>query len=104
MKPVLSLFLLTASLWSAQVFQSVEFPFASFPRQYWDRELVWMKSVGVHNVALDVRSTAEEQDVMLILRTLRKLDLTAWVRLAPAAVSLEKSLEPLRKSHGGAIL
>jgi hypothetical protein len=104
MKRVLSLFLLTASLWSAPVFQSVEFPFASFPRQYWDRELVWMKNVGIHNVAIDVRSTAEEQDVMLILRTLRKLDLTAWVRLAPAAAGLEKSLEPLRKSHGGPIL
>jgi hypothetical protein len=104
MKFPLALILLAPSLWSAPVLNSVEFPFAVYPRQYWDRELVWMKNVGIHNVALDVRSGSEEQDVMAILRTLRKLDLTAWVRLEPGASGLAKTLEPLMKPHGGPIL
>jgi hypothetical protein len=104
MKYLLWLISIATAASAAPVLNSVEFPFATFPRQYWDRELVWMKNVGIHNVALEVRSPSEEQDVMSILRTLRKLDLTAWVRLDPGAAGLSKTLEPLRKVHGGPIL
>ncbi len=97
------LFLMAASATAAPVLNSVEFPFASFPHELWDRELVWMKNVGIQNVELQVRDPSQEAELIGILRTLRKLDLTAWVRLDLQAASLAPSLEPLRQSHGGPV-
>jgi hypothetical protein len=101
---LLLLLLLGSALQAAPVLNAVEFPFAQFPRQYWERELVWMKNAGIRTVALDLSSPSEEADAMQILRTARKLELTAWVRIAPAAASLNAQLEPMRTTHGGPIL
>jgi hypothetical protein len=100
---LVGLLLLTALAQAASVFNCVEFPFSVFPRQYWERELVWMKNVGIRSVALDARSVSEEQDLMTILRTLRHLELTAWVRVSPSAAALNKALEPMLVAHGGPI-
>jgi hypothetical protein len=100
---LLGLLLLTGFAQAAPVLNCVEFPFAVFPRQLWERELVWMKNVGVHTVALEVHSPNEEQDVMTILRTIRQLQLNAWVRIDPPAASLTKHLEPMLAAHGGPI-
>ncbi len=100
---LLGLFLLTAAAYAAPVLNCIDFPFAVFPRQYWERELVWMKTAGFHTVALEVRTPSEEQDVMSILRTIRQLQLNAWVRIGPAAVSVTKTLEPMLVAHGGPI-
>jgi hypothetical protein len=88
---------------AAPVLNAVDFPFAQFPRQLWERELVWMKNVGIHTVALEIHTPAEEADAMQILRTLRKLDLTAWVRLSLQSASLAAALEPMQTAHGGPI-
>ena len=104
LKHLAGLLVLVAGLGqAAPVLNAVEFPFAFFPRQLWERELVWMKNVGIRTVALEVRTPAEEQDVMSILRTVRHLELNAWVRIDPSASALTKTLEPLLAAHGGPI-
>jgi hypothetical protein len=100
---LLGLLLLAGATPSRPVLNAVEFPFAVFPRQLWERELVWMKNVGIQTVALEIRTSAEEQDVMSILRTVRHLELNAWVRIGPAATAVAKTLEPLLAVHGGPI-
>lgn len=97
------LFFLAVGAQAAPILNAVEFPFAQFPRQLWERELVWMKNVGIHTVELEVRSPGEEADAMQILRTIRKLELTAWVRLDPQAASMATAFEPLLAKHGGPI-
>lgn len=101
--PATLLLLFAIRLQAAPVLQSVEFPFATYPREYWDRELVWMKNIGIQNVALQVSNASEEPDVLALLRTMRKLGLTAWVRLQPGASGMEKTLDPFTKLHGGPI-
>jgi hypothetical protein len=99
----LGLLLLAVMAQGAPVLNCVDFPFAVFPRQLWERELVWMKNAGIHTVAIEVHGPAEEQDVMMILRTIRQLELSAWVRLSPPAISLTRALEPMLAAHGGPI-
>jgi hypothetical protein len=101
MTRVLAILLLSFAAQGAPVLNAVEFPFAEIPRQLWDRELVWMKNAGIRTVALEVRTAAEEDDAMLILRTIRKLELSAWVRLG--AASLNGAMEPMLAIHGGPI-
>jgi hypothetical protein len=98
-----ALFLFAALAQAAPILNAVDFPYAQFPHQLWERELVWMKNVGIQTVALEVRTPAEEADVMQILRTIRQLDLTAWVRLDPSAAALKVVLEPMESKHGGPI-
>jgi len=100
---LLGLLLITGLAQAMPVLNCVEFPFAVVPRQLWERELVWMKNAGIHTVALEVRASTEEPDVMTILRTVRQLKLNAWVRVIPTAVSLTKTLEPMLAAHGGPI-
>ncbi len=100
---VLGLLLLAVMAQGAPVLNCVEFPFAVFPHQLWERELVWMKNAGIHTVAIEVHATAEEQDVMSILRILRQLELSAWVRVTPPAAAVTKALEPMLSAHGGPI-
>jgi hypothetical protein len=100
---LLILYLLALAAKAAPVLNSVEFPFSQFPRQLWDRELVWMKNAGIRTIALEVRSPAEEQDLMTILRAVRKLEISAWVRLGPQAAPLSATIEPMLAAHGGPI-
>ena len=36
--------------WSADYLQAVEFPYYLYPRTLWERELVWLKNIGVQTV------------------------------------------------------
>jgi hypothetical protein len=80
------------------VVEAVEFPYYLFPRQLWDRELVWLKNIGVRTVEFSIPwnwhqlqagdfdfsgRTSPRRDLVGLIRTLRRLELHAWIRPLP---------------------
>jgi len=78
--------------------QAVEFPYYLYPANLWERELVWLKNVGVRTVEFSVPwnwhqlrpgefdltgRTSPRRDLAGFLKLLRKLGLRAWVRPFP---------------------
>jgi len=78
--------------------EAVEFPYYLCPRTLWERELVWMKTIGVRTVEFSVPwnwhqvrpgeydltgATSPRRDLVGFIRLLRRLDLHAWVRPLP---------------------
>jgi hypothetical protein len=78
--------------------QAVEFPYYLCPRPLWERELVWLKNIGVETVEFSIPwnwhqlqpgdydftgRTSPRRDLVAFIRILRKLDLHAWVRPLP---------------------
>ena len=78
--------------------QAVEFPYYLCPRTLWERELVWLKNIGVETVEFSIPwnwhqiqpgdydftgRTSPRRDLVAFIKTLRKLDLHAWVRPLP---------------------
>ncbi len=82
--------------------QAVEFPYYSYPRALWERELVWLKNIGVRTVEFSIPwnwhqlqpgdfdftgRTSPRRDLVGLIRILRRLDLQAWVRPLPPIAS-----------------
>jgi hypothetical protein len=78
--------------------EAVEFPYYLCPRTLWERELVWMKTIGVRTVEFSVPwnwhqvrpgeydltgTTSPRRDLVGFIKLLRRLDLHAWVRPLP---------------------
>ena len=78
--------------------QAVEFPYYLYPRAQWERELVWMKSIGIRTVEFAIPwnwhetgpdhydftgETSPRRDLTGLIRILRRLQLEAWVRTGP---------------------
>jgi len=78
--------------------QAVEFPYYLYPRPLWDRELVWLKTLGVRTVAFSIPwnwhqvdgetydfngSTSPRRDLTGLIRLLRRLEMRAWIRPLP---------------------
>src|SRR4051794_41561112 len=78
--------------------QAVEFPYYLYPRQLWERELVWLKTIGIRTVEFSIPwnwhqtrpgefdltgATGPRRDLAGLVRILRKLELRAWVRPLP---------------------
>jgi Glycosyl hydrolases family 35 len=78
--------------------QAVEFPYYLYPHQLWERELVWLKNIGVQTVEFSIPwnyhltaagefdltgATGPRRDLTGFIRLLRKLGLRAWVRPLP---------------------
>jgi len=78
--------------------QAVEFPYYLYPRALWERELVWLKTIGIRTVEFSIPwnwhetspgefdfsgRTSPRRDLTGLIRLLRKLDLHAWVRPLP---------------------
>jgi len=78
--------------------QAVEFPYYLYPRTLWERELVWLKNIGVQTVEFSIPwnwhqlqpgdydftgRTSPRRDLVGLIKILRKLDLQAWVRPLP---------------------
>jgi Glycosyl hydrolases family 35 len=109
--------------------QAVEFPYYLYPRAQWERELVWMKTIGVRTVEFSIPwnwhqfqpgefdftgRTSPRRDLAGFLRILRKLDLHGWARPLPLVKpdpaaqtawlkQLEALLAPQTAKHGGPI-
>ncbi len=75
--------------------QAVEFPYYLYPPNLWERELVWLKNIGVQTVEFSIPwnyhqtapgefdltgATGPRRDLTGFIRLLRKLGLHAWVR------------------------
>jgi hypothetical protein len=75
--------------------QAVEFPYYLYPRQFWERELVWLQTIGIRTVEFSVPwnwhepeqgkfdftgATSPRRDLAGLIRVLRRLGLRAWVR------------------------
>jgi hypothetical protein len=106
MRRLLALGLLAAaSAWGAEFVQAVEFPYYHHPRALWERELVWLKNIGIRTVAFSAGQNPPETDpradLAAFLHILRRLGLRAWVYDVPH--NLAASLGPQLESHGGPI-
>jgi hypothetical protein len=87
---LLALCAATASAW----IESVEFPWNRFPAQLAERELVWLKNLGIRHVSLPPSGdTARLREVINIVRRLRlEADLEG---------PIPEDLQPLSRAHGG---
>ncbi len=78
--------------------QAVEFPYYLYPRPLWDRELVWLKNIGVRTVEFSIPwnwhqlapgdfdftgRTSGRRDLQGLVKLLHRLGLRAWVRPLP---------------------
>jgi len=89
------LLLVFATLSPAWV-ESVEFPWNSFPRHLWERELAWLKNIGIRHVSLPQAPASDPEQLAELIRTVRRLDLEADLE-GP----VPDALLPLTKAHGG---
>jgi hypothetical protein len=106
-RALIAIVLLAAGASAAEnpaVFQCIEFPYYAFPPQLWERELVWMKNVGIRSVGFTVPAVWKEDDLLTVLRALRKLEMNAWVRAARPSPELHAFIEPHMQSHGGPVM
>jgi hypothetical protein len=82
----------------AEYLQAVEFPYYLYPRALWERELVWLKNIGIRSVEFSIPwnwhqlapgdfdftgRTSPRRDLYGLIRILRRLNLNAWVRTEP---------------------
>jgi len=78
--------------------QAVEFPYYLYPKAQWERELVWLKTIGVSTVEFSIPwnwhqlrpgeydfngRTSPRRDLLGFIRILRRLELRGWVRPLP---------------------
>jgi hypothetical protein len=74
---------------------AVEFPYYLYPRQFWERELVWLQTIGIRTVEFSAPwnwhepeqgkfdftgVTSPRRDLAGLIRVLRRLGMQAWVR------------------------
>src|SRR5215472_4615976 len=103
---VLALLLVLAPGFAAprpEYVQAVEFPYYLYPRGQWERELVWLKTVGVRTVEFSIPwswhqlqpgefdftgRTSPRRDLVGFIRVLRKLELRGWIRPLPPVAGL----------------
>jgi hypothetical protein len=78
--------------------QAVEFPYYLYPRTLWERELVWLKTIGMNTVEFSIPwnwhqtqpghydltgATSPRRDLAGLVKILRKLEMRAWIRPLP---------------------
>ena len=78
--------------------QAVEFSYYLYPRELWERELVWLKNIGVRTIEFAIPwnwhqlqpgefdftgRTSPRRDLVAFIRLLRRLGLRAWIRPLP---------------------
>jgi len=78
--------------------ESVEFPWNSFPEHLWERELVWLKNIGIRHVSLTPGNAGATESARLarVVQIVRRLDLEADLE-GP----VPDELKPLTRAHGG---
>lgn len=78
--------------------ESVEFPWNSFPEHLWERELVWLKNIGIRHVSLPAAGPGEMDRARLdkVIQIVRRLNLEADLE-GP----VPDDLQPLTRTHGG---
>jgi hypothetical protein len=98
--PILCAILLLASAGLAPAWvESVEFPWATYPKPLWERELVWIKNIGIAHISLPpARDESDETAAQLadLIRIVRRLNLEADIE-GP----IPDSMQQLARAHGG---
>ena len=84
-----------------QFVHAVEFPYYLYPRTLWERELVWLKTIGIRTVEFSIPwnwhevqpgsfdftgRTSPRRDLMGFIRILHKAGLQAWIKPLPPVV------------------
>jgi hypothetical protein len=79
--------------------ESVEFPWSSFPKPLWERELVWLKNIGITHISLPPAPPGRNDgasELAEVIAIIRRLNLEADLEgPIPAA------MQPLARAHGG---
>src|SRR5580698_6601567 len=88
--------ILTFAIASPAWVESVEFPWNAYPKPLWERELVWLKNIGITHVSLP--PAADPDQLTDVLRIIRRLGIEADLE-GP----VPDSLQPLTRAHGGPI-
>jgi hypothetical protein len=102
MRPVALFFLLAGLTPAPEVprgfVQAVEFPYYAYAPQLWERELVWLKNLGIDTVAFSVPwnwhqsepevldlvgRSSPRRDLIGFIRLVKRAGLRAWIRPAP---------------------
>src|SRR5580658_6903891 len=89
-----SILILTLAIASPAWVESVEFPWNAYPKPLWERELVWLKNIGITHVSLP--PTADPEQLTDVIHIIRRLDMEADLE-GP----VPDSLQPLTRAHGG---
>jgi hypothetical protein len=78
--------------------ESVEFPWNAYPQWLWERELVWLKNIGITHVSLPVTQDISRDTPRLteVIQIIRRLDIEADLEGV-----VPDSLMPLTRAHGG---
>lgn len=89
--------------------EAVEFPYYLFPNSLWERELVWLKTVGFRTIEFSIPwnwhqlapgefdfagRTSPRRDVAGLLRILRRLGMRAWIRPLPPVARWRREGRP----------
>lgn len=86
----LLVFAATGSAWV----ESVEFPWSTFPPHLCERELVWLKNIGIRHVSL--APGGDPARLREVINIIRRLDIEADLE-GP----VPDDLQPLTRAHGG---
>ena len=84
MKRLAGLLLIAVAAWpacAAGYLQAVDFPYYLYPRALWERELVWLKNIGVQTVAFTIPRDYHQVapgDYDITGRTSARRDFTGW--------------------------
>jgi len=91
------------------IVQAVEFPYYLYPASLWERELVWLKSMGIRTVAFSIPwnwhqldpqtfdfdgRTSPRRNLSALIRLLRRLQMEAWIRPLPPVKGWRKNGYP----------
>src|SRR3982074_3775768 len=106
MRRLIALALLAAaSSWGAVFVQAVEFPYYHHQRGLWERELVWLKNIGIRTVAFSVGHNPPKadprSDLAGFLKMLRRLGMRGWIYEVPRDLTAMLSMQ--LEQHGGPI-
>ena len=88
------LLLLAAASLAPGWVEAVEFPWNSYPRELWERQLVWLRSIGATHVSLPPGN--DDAALAEVIQIIRRLHLEADLE-GP----LPASMESLTTAHGG---
>ncbi len=102
---------------SAEYVLAVEFPYYLYPRSQWERELVWLKTIGVRTVEFSIPwnwhqlqpgtfdftgRTSPRRDLAGLVKILRRLELRGWVRPLPPVTGWTNNGWPDGETDGDA--
>ncbi len=89
--------------------QAVEFPYRGFPPQLWERELVWMKNIGIDKITVPVARGWNESETAPLIKICRRLGMKLYLRPLAGGPSTAELMNALLAStqleeHGGPVV